>query len=123
MYIIGGKIWLKKKLLNRMWIKIRSAPRVFNYIIEYYDIYNQNCISDTVFITVINQPPTSYPSEDFTIAVGDILYLEWYLYDDFGGGLHRIIKTDARGISEELRGWRTWSHAALIFIILIDIFW
>jgi hypothetical protein len=98
----------------------RTAPGSFIYSIEYYDMHNQYGISDMVDVNIINEPPTSYPTEDIAISVGETLYLEWYLYDDFGGGLYHVIKTDSQGTSEDQTGWRTWRHGRSILPVPVD---
>lgn len=94
----------------------RTAPGTFNYTIQFYDIYNQYGIEDMVIVDITNELPTSSSPEDIRISVGESESLQWYLYDDFGGGMYRVIKTDDSGSSVVSPGWVPWFHGFLIEI-------
>ncbi len=96
----------------------RTAPGTFNYTIQYYDIYNQYGFEDSVIVDIINEIPTSSSPEDIRISVGESESLQWYLYDDFGGGMYRVIKTDDSGSSVVSPGWVPWFHGFLIEITI-----
>lgn len=94
----------------------RNDPGVFNYTIEYYDVYNQFGIPDTVIVTVVNEPPTSTHPNDGTYAYNQTLSLGWALFDDFGGGQYRILVHNSMGGLTIPTDWTTWYSGVWIQI-------
>ena len=92
----------------------RNAPGIFNYTIEYYDMYDQFGVPDTVIVTIMNELPISSHPDDRTIAFNQSISLGWTLSDDFGGGKYRILVHNSNGGLIISTGWIDWSGSPWI---------
>ncbi|MHA1270182.1 MAG: hypothetical protein ACTSPY_10385, partial [Candidatus Helarchaeota archaeon] len=68
---------------------------------------------DTVYITIINNPPRSTHPADITVLQYLTYSINWTLTDDFGPGSYCIL------VNGTNTGWHTWQNNTII-IITID---
>ncbi|MHA1385476.1 MAG: hypothetical protein ACTSR3_17110 [Candidatus Helarchaeota archaeon] len=86
----------------------RSRAGYFNYTLEYKDINGLYGSSDTVFVNITNNAPTSnHPSDINTYANGTET-INWTLYDDFGGSKYRVRVAWKANETYLLTDWMPW---------------
>ncbi len=82
----------------------RSVPGKYNYTILYNDTKNNWGIPDTVFVTVLDTPPSSNHPDNMTILLNNNATIPWVLKDDYGAGSYRVSVNTSLGI------WRKWTN-------------
>jgi len=80
----------------------RTVPGVFNYTIEYYDLYYLNGSSDTVKVTVLDNLPDLNQPDDIEVQKDDYQTIGWKVTDDFGDGNYRVYINNTPGM------WNSW---------------
>lgn len=80
----------------------RSAPGVFNYTIAYNDTGGFFGLPSTVWITILDSPPTSDQPSDIIAAVNSSKTIPWVITDDFGAGFYRVFVNFTPGV------WQPW---------------
>jgi hypothetical protein len=94
----------------------RSAPGIFNYTIEYNDLYGFWGIPNSVLVNITDEIPYSNtPPTINTNALG-IDTINWTLFDDFGGGQFRVWANDTSGAPYVWQNWTSWSNATTYYI-------
>lgn len=88
-------------------IDTNSGLGIWNYTIEFNDSYgNKN--SDTVWITIYDEPPESNHPSDMNVAQSSISMIPWILTDDVGPGYYRVIVNNSPSF------WYSWGNNSVI---------
>lgn len=82
----------------------RSVRGKYNYTIIYNDTKNNWGIPDTVFITVLDTPPSSNHPDNMTILLNSNETVPWILKDDYGAGYYRVFVNSTPGT------WHKWTN-------------
>jgi len=88
----------------------RTASGIFNFTIEYYDLYNVYGTPDTVIVNVSNAAPTSNSPGDLVTTAGGSETIDWVLYDDFGSGQYRVWVNDTGDHYYVWQNWAVWTN-------------
>ncbi|MFX1276464.1 MAG: hypothetical protein ACFFBP_00645 [Promethearchaeota archaeon] len=117
----GRKNWINNGLI------IRNITRSFRYAeicsdengnvlltweddsLGDYDIYSQ-------IITNLNEIPTSNNPDDITTIQNLNQNINWILYDDYGGGLYRVIVNDPNNNTNIFIDWTEWQNDSTLEI-------
>jgi hypothetical protein len=102
--------WTNESSLN---IPInRTAPGIYNYTIEYYDIYNIYGIPDMVLINITDALPYSNQPSNISTSASGLETINWTLFDDFGGGQYRVWANNTIGNFYVWENWTTWMNGS-----------
>ncbi len=88
----------------------RTALGVYNYTIEYNDIFDIFGIPDTVIVTITDNPPTSNNPIPITTSITGLETINWILYDDSGPGQYRVWVNDTNDQYYILINWTSWDN-------------
>ena len=86
----------------------RTTPGIFNYTIEFFDVYNLFGISDTVYVSITNMVPTTNYLGMINTSRFDTTTIDWILNDDFGGGQYRVWVNNTFGTYYVWQDWQSW---------------
>jgi len=108
-------IWVNWTLWNNntpFYIPInRSAPGIYNYVIEYYDAYNLYGVPELVIVEIIDGLPSSNHPNDIIASINSVSLICWKLYDDYGGGQYRVMINSNTWVD-----WTSWVNNTFIYI-------
>ncbi|NVM54173.1 MAG: hypothetical protein HWN66_10775, partial [Candidatus Helarchaeota archaeon] len=82
----------------------RTAPGVFNYTIVYNDSAGILGSPDTVFVTILDNPPTSTQPSNIITSTTSSATIPWNLTDDYGAGFYRVL------VNSTPDTWQAWTN-------------
>ncbi len=99
---LGWNNWINNT--NLQYPINRSTPGVFNYTIQFNDSAGIWGLSDTVFVTILDNPPNSTSPSDIITSTTSSASIQWVLTDDYGAGSYRVIVNSTPGT------WQPWTN-------------
>ncbi|MHA1271666.1 MAG: hypothetical protein ACTSPY_17875 [Candidatus Helarchaeota archaeon] len=88
----------------------RSKPGLYNYTIEYKDLFGLFGTPDTVFINISDNSPTSNSPNNFSTTAHGNETIQWILLDDYGTGSYRVWANDTNDNYYVWVNWTPWSN-------------
>ena len=82
----------------------RTIPGIFNYTIEFNDSAGISGTPDTVFVTILDNPPTSNQPSNIITSTTSTASIPWNMTDDYGAGFYRVLVNASPDI------WQTWTN-------------
>ncbi|MHA1267359.1 MAG: hypothetical protein ACTSRS_19125 [Candidatus Helarchaeota archaeon] len=86
----------------------RTIPGYFNYTIQFNDSAGIWGVPNTVFVTVVDNPPIiNQPSPIVTSTTGAVA-IPWVIIDDYGTGFYRVL------VNSTPNAWQSWVNNTVI---------
>ncbi len=86
----------------------RTLPGVYNYTIRYNDSAGQLGAKSTVWVTVLDNVPTSNDPAGIAAAKDELITIAWVLTDDYGAGYYQVL------VNSSPDPWETWTNGSAI---------